>query len=250
MNPFEKMELKKETFTKKEMIIYNLLHNDLEVILRSSATDLSKNYHVSQATITRFCQKLGYDGFNEFKFDVFRYQKQGSDSFLQDDNSLDIYIRLINIIKQSIDYEKMGQLVDDIIRAESVYISGFHKSSLPAKMLQYNLFKLHKKAIVLHNDELHELAQIIHKDDIFIFFTNRGNGLIQNKSMIKDLKQEINFSLALVTMNDKLSIKKFCDHYIWLPSSTNQSFDQYLENQIVFFIYIDLLTSMIAKKYK
>ena len=248
MNPFEKMELKKETFTKKEMIIYNLLHNDLEVILRSSATDLSKGYHVSQATITRFCQKLGYDGFNEFKFDVFRYQKQGTDSFLQNNNSLDCYIRLMNIIKQSIDYEKMDQLAEAIIHAQSIYISGFHKSSLPAKMLQYNLFKLNKKALVLHNDELHEISQIIHKDDIFIFFTNRGNGLIHNKTMIKDLKQEINFDLALLTMNDKLSIKKICDHYIWLPSSTNQSFDQYLENQIVFFIYIDLLTSKIAKK--
>ena len=102
MNPFEKMELKKETFTKKEMIIYDLLHNDLEIILRSSATDLSKDYHVSQATITRFCQKLGYDGFNEFKFDVFRYQKQGVTSTLKENNSLDLYIHLINIIKQSI----------------------------------------------------------------------------------------------------------------------------------------------------
>ena len=248
MNPFEKMELKKETFTKKEMIIYDLLHNDLEVILRSSATDLSKNYHVSQATITRFCQKLGYDGFNEFKFDVFRYQKQGADSFLQNNNALDFYIRLINIIKQFIDYETMENLANAIIQSEAVYISGFHKSSLPAKMLQYNLLKKNKKAIVLHNDELHELSQIINKNDIFIFFTNRGNGLIHCKSMIKDLKQEINFQLALMTMNDKLSIKKICDHYIWLPSSTNQSFDKYLENQIVFFIYIDLLTSKIAKQ--
>ena len=49
-------------------------------------------------------------------------------------------------------------------------------------------------------------------------------------------------------MNDKLSIKKYCDQYIWLPSSTNQNFQQYLENQIVFFLYIDLLTSQIAKK--
>lgn len=248
MNPFEKMELKKETFTKKEMIIYDLLHNDLEIILRSSATDLSKNYHVSQATITRFCQKLGYDGFNEFKFDVFRYQKQGTDSSLQNNNSLDLYIHLIHIMKQFMDYEKMEQLAEAIIHAESIYISGFHKSSLPAKMLQYNLFKLNKKSLVLQNDELHELSQIIHKNDIFIFFTNKGSGLIQLKSMLKDLKQEIDFQLALVTMNDKLSIKKLCNHYIWLPSSTNQSLDQYLENQIIFFIYIDLLTSEIAKR--
>lgn len=248
MNPFEKMELKKETFTKKEMIIYDLLHNDLEIILRSSATDLSKNYHVSQATITRFCQKLGYDGFNEFKFDVFRLEKKNTDSSLDNETYIDSYIHLFNIIQSSLDYQQLENLANDIIQSENVIISGFHKSSLPAKMLQYNLFKFNKKAIVLNNDEIHELPHIITSQDIFIFFTNRGNGLNTLKPLLKESKENIQYQLALITMNDKLSIKKYCDQYIWLPSSTNQNFQQYLENQIVFFLYIDLLTSQIAKK--
>lgn len=48
-------------------------------------------------------------------------------------------------------------------------------------------------------------------------------------------------------MNDKLSIKKYCDNFVWLSSSSNQHFDCYLESQIIFFVYIDLLTSEIAK---
>ena len=115
-------------------------------------------------------------------------------------------------------------------------------------MLQYNLFKFNKKAIVLNNDEIHELPHIITSQDIFIFFTNRGNGLNTLKPLLKESKENIQYQLALITMNDKLSIKKYCDQYIWLPSSTNQNFQQYLENQIVFFLYIDLLTSQIAKK--
>ena len=77
MNPFEKIELKKDTFTKKEMIVYNILQKNTDLILRGSITSLAKDYQVSQSTITRFCQKIGYDGFNEFKFDVFRSEKQG-----------------------------------------------------------------------------------------------------------------------------------------------------------------------------
>ena len=77
MNPFEKIELKKDTFTKKEMIVYNILQKNPDLILRGSITSLAKDYQVSQSTITRFCQKIGYDGFNEFKFDVFRSEKQG-----------------------------------------------------------------------------------------------------------------------------------------------------------------------------
>lgn len=247
MNPFEKMELKKETFTKKEMIIYDLLHKNLEVIFRSSATDLSKNYHVSQATITRFCQKIGYDGFNEFKFDVFRLEKSHVTASQNNPSSIDLYINLFQIIQQSLDHEKLTLLAKEMIQSQTIIISGFHKSALPAKMLQYNLFKLNKKALILETDELHEISQVINKNDMFVYFTNRGNGLMTSKSIIKEAKENIHFQLSLITMNDKLSIKKYCDHYIWLPSSTNQSFQQYLENQIVFFLYIDLLTSEMTK---
>ena len=75
MNPFEKMDLKKDSFTKKELILYDVLKDNLQNILSFSASDLSKQYNISQSTITRFCQKIGYDGYNEFKFDVFRSGK-------------------------------------------------------------------------------------------------------------------------------------------------------------------------------
>ncbi|EQM95778.1 hypothetical protein MBAG_03513, partial [Coprobacillus sp. D7] len=79
MNPLNKIDLKKDTFTKKEMIIYDILKENPDLILRGSITTLSKDYGVSQSTITRFCQKIGYEGFNDFKFDVFRYEKQDDD---------------------------------------------------------------------------------------------------------------------------------------------------------------------------
>ena len=55
------------------------------------------------------------------------------------------------------------------------------------------------------------------------------------------------FNLSIITMNDKLSIKKYTNNYIWLPSTINQGFQNYLENQVIFFIYTDILTSEIAK---
>ena len=43
MNPFEKIELKKDTFTKKEMIVYNILQKNPDLILRGSITSLAKD---------------------------------------------------------------------------------------------------------------------------------------------------------------------------------------------------------------
>lgn len=246
MNPFEKIELKKDTFTKKEMIVYNILQKNPDLILRGSITSLAKDYQVSQSTITRFCQKIGYDGFNEFKFDVFRSEKQGKDSHENNLSTIESYCHLLHILEETIDKEKMYNLAKSIIESESVIITGSHKSSLPAKMLQYNLFKIHKKALFLADDEIHDLEQITTDKDLVIVFTNRGNSLLA-KNTYKEDKEKNHFQLAFITMNDKLPTKKYSNHYIWLPSSSNQNFDQYLENQIVFFIYVDLLTSEIAK---
>ena len=49
MNPFEKMDLKKDSFTKKELILYDVLKDNLQNILSFSASDLSKQYNISQS---------------------------------------------------------------------------------------------------------------------------------------------------------------------------------------------------------
>ena len=247
MNPFEKMDLKKDSFTKKELMLYDVLKDNLQNILSFSASDLSKQYNISQSTITRFCQKIGYDGYNEFKFDVFRSGKQGNSS---KDNlsTLDAYIKLIEILKSSIDYQQLNQFASDIVNAESIIILGMHKSALPAKLLQYNLFKYGKKAIFLdYGDIVNDFQQLINQDDMVIIYTNRGNVLGSINTTLKDMSKKLSFNLSIITMNDNISIKKYINNYICLPSTIIQGFQNYLENQVIFFIYTDILTSEIAK---
>ena len=123
-----------------------------------------------------------------------------------------------------------------------------HKSALPAKLLQYNLFKYGKKAIFLdYGDIVNDFQQLIREDDMVIIYTNRGNILGTINPTLKELIKKVSFNLSIITMNDKLSLKKHTKNYIWLPSTINQGFHNYLENQVVFFIYTDILTSQIAK---
>lgn len=155
---------------------------------------------------------------------------------------------MIEILKSSIDYEKLNQFANDIVKANSIIILGMHKSALPAKLLQFNLFKYGKKAIFLdYGDIVNDFQQLVSEDDMVIIYTNRGNVLGSINSTLKDLVKKVSFNLSIITMNDKLSLKKHTKNYIWLPSTINQGFQNYLENQVVFFIYTDILTSEIAK---
>ena len=161
---------------------------------------------------------------------------------------MDAYIKLIEILKSSIDYQQLNQFASDIVNAESIIILGMHKSALPAKLLQYNLFKYGKKAIFLdYGDIVNDFQQLINQGDMVIIYTNRGNVLGSINTTLKDMSKKLSFNLSIITMNDKLSIKKYTNNYIWLPSTINQGFQNYLENQVIFFIYTDILTSEIAK---
>ena len=134
-------------------------------------------------------------------------------------NKKTMFLLLICILKffkssnTLLDYSQLAKLAHDIINAESIIIIGYHKSALPSKMLQFNLFKIHKKAMYISQDEIHELPNIIQENDILIAFSNDGNGLEAIKNEIKSEKQEKQFNLSIITMNDKLSLKKLSDNY-------------------------------------
>ena len=246
MNPLNKIDLKKDTFTKKEMIIYNILKENPDLILRGSIATLSKDYNVSQSTITRFCQKIGYEGFNDFKFDVFRYEKQDTIEDSPGESRIDNYCNLFKILEETLDQDKMKKLANDIMKSETVIVMGSHKSALPAEMLRFNLLKFGKKVLYVSSDLIHDLNHFVTEKDMIIYFTNRGSSLPHYKSALKHIKNEKNCNITILSMNNKLALKNFCDNFIWLPSSVNQHFDKYLENQIVFFLYIDLLVSRLS----
>lgn len=56
--------------TSSEQIIYQYFKDNLHSIIYLSLSDICKELYVSNATVIRFCQKIGFKGFNELKFQL------------------------------------------------------------------------------------------------------------------------------------------------------------------------------------
>ena len=56
--------------TSSEQIIYQYFKDHLNNIVYLSLSDICKELYVSNATVIRFSQKLGFKGFNELKFQL------------------------------------------------------------------------------------------------------------------------------------------------------------------------------------
>lgn len=243
MDPFEQMELRKNSFTKKEKIIYELILKNTDEISRKSVTEIAEFMNVSQATITRFCQKLGYKGYNDFKFNVYRYQKQSTID-QSNSNIFETYSKLILNLQSVIDNDKLRALALDISKAKNIIVLGVHKSELPARLLTINLHKLSKHATFIPLSELQDLEYFVEKDDLVVMFSVKGESM---RPYTNELIKRKAARFAMITMNDKNPMKEKFKHFIWLPFIDRENSPVYVENQVFFIIYVDILTSYIAE---
>ncbi|HAJ54882.1 MAG TPA: MurR/RpiR family transcriptional regulator, partial [Lactobacillus sp.] len=56
--------------TKSEKKVADYVLSVGQKVIYATMTDIKKATHVGDATIVRFCQKLGYSGFTDFKIEI------------------------------------------------------------------------------------------------------------------------------------------------------------------------------------
>ena len=63
-----------------------------------------------------------------------------------------------------------------------------------------------------------------------------------------DTSDERKPHIVLITMSRKNPLNAKVNQVVWLPNYQNQNYSQYLETQVSFMVFIDLLTSALAQR--
>lgn len=249
MNPFLKMEINIDRFSKNDHKIYETIINDPEVVPRNSIVDFAKLCKVSQPSVTRFCQKLGYDKYADFKYAIYSYAKIKTNSEESNENynlpAIENYVRLLNELDETLNKSRLLEIGRYVMKAKHIFITGIQQSFLPAQLLEINLRKLGFYAVAITQDSINEIKQIAKEDDLIIVFSVRANrGVLENIYESHDTKCQA--KLLLVTMTDTTKYKNNVDYMVVLPPAISKDYSLRLESQVEYFIFVDLLTSHIA----
>ena len=78
MNPLELITLHEQSFTKSDIKVRNFVLDNLEIITARSIDIIAEKAGVSKSALLRFCKKLGYEGYSEFKYEVSKYLLSGT----------------------------------------------------------------------------------------------------------------------------------------------------------------------------
>ena len=191
----------KEGFSETEKVIADYLMNNFRNLPNLTTRELAKKTFTSSAAIVRFAQKLGFEGYSEFKVrflaDMMRYISEPRENYLSPRDTVPIIMdkirylnmnvvqetfnmldhadvnRAINLLKQSnhIDFYGMGNNIDlaPTLAAAFVmsnkYIS-IHQS-IPVQYLQaYGAPKDHLGLFLSRTGEnrmLIDIAKVLHK---------------------------------------------------------------------------------------
>lgn len=149
----DKIRTEYQTYTASQQKIAEYLTRHLEDAFVLSATELAQRVEVSEATITRFINRLGFSGFSEFKRAMGRSVLQGmttteklaeSAETLQPSKSvlseiLSGDIRNIRSIIDKISDKRFGEAVGKLSSARSIYVLGLRTSHALALYLAFNL---------------------------------------------------------------------------------------------------------------
>ncbi len=255
MNPIALLHSKYDTLTNSEQKLADYIIANPRCILDNRMSQLSKNAGSSNAALARLCQKLGYDGFSEFRFSLNSYLlSQGGDSPTSDgqkddpiENILDAYTRYIKMLPNYVPREQLQEAAKKICSARRICIWGFNRTFQSASQLSNRLSRLgifnkcSDDWIVMTDD-----AEVLGKDDLCIVLSMAGRGFNNRENIIDNLKEH-GCPLLLITMNNKMHIAQCADLVLLLPRVMDDSQNNFFEDQIIVYVMLELLLYEVAR---
>lgn len=255
MNPIDELRRALPTLTKSESKVAGQILKDPNIMLGNSITNLAKVTGASNSAIIRMCQKLGYDGFAEFRFSFNRAMMAAESPSVgtPDDDSrrlLETYSRYMNMIPQRVSIDQFDRLAGAIVGAKRLVIWGCNRTFQSAMQLSHRLTRLGifnkptNDVIVMSDD-----AAILEKGDVCIVFSMQGRGNARYSEDM-DLMRERGVDVHLVTMDRHSCMLSHADTAYVLPWISHGDSINFFEDQIIVYMFIEMLLLNVSKRFE
>ena len=211
--------------TDSEKTIADYMINHLDHVLTISVQALSAELNISVATIVRFAQHLGFDGYKDFRLYLAQFGSKHEDfilDFHKNENSSEAQIskmlascaECLNLTYQNLEYDKLADIVDAIHSSEKIAFFGVGTSYMVC-----NDSSIKFKRIGVFADcacEANSAAPILlnmKKGDVVFGISHSGN----NETVEGIMKTAKNLGLVTVAVTtfENSKICKFADYTLF-----------------------------------
>ncbi|WP_010648243.1 MurR/RpiR family transcriptional regulator [Oceanobacillus massiliensis] len=234
--------------TNDRKIIRHLAANK-ETVVSKTITELSDEIHVSPASITRFCKKLGFDSFQQMKYSI----EQSAIDTIKTDKTFDIiynyYHSILTSTQQFISEEQTTRIVDLILSAGKILFCGIGNSGLISNEFNSRIQRMgiSSESITDAHGMLMKSA-LLNENDIIICFSNSG----MTKSVVSAAKlaKENKATTIAITNYAETPLTKLADEVVLITSYKYIEDEKFINTQLPGLFLLDLLTYKLLKNEK
>lgn len=254
-NPFDRIESQYDNLTANEKDIAVYIMNHPEDAVRCTSEQLAGNTGVSKSAVSRFCRKLNYASFGDFRFDLSRFLiSQNIDrtsNYDVDTNPIqavtNAYADTIRQIPECVSKAAMEKLIRLILKAQKIYILGYNRTYNAAQQLHQRLLHMGIAASSVESlIDMKDLSAILTAEDLVILFTVKDKQQIY--SPVVNALHARRCPVVCITMSHNLAFRNRCTETIVLPRISMDTSISFLDDQAIFFVFIETLLPMLAKK--
>ena len=243
------------TFAENEVANFTLQYPD--VVIDNTITILSDKIGVSEASINRFCKKIGFKGFNDFKIAIAQdnyyrnmqnIQREKQSMTFSDSLAFD-YKELIDITNSLIDDNKLDKIIELIENASQIYIVAFLDTINVGRHLKYQLMMLNIQAELCSDPYLlHVIVNNCSQEDLIIVISETGK--IKQLNNILTEKNRNNTNNISMTSYENSELNNFSTECLIIPNRLSINSNSLISSFISYFFTIDSLIGKMIKSNK
>lgn len=253
-----KIEQHLEDFTQSEKKIAKYILENGQDVITHSAQEIGDCTDTSPASVVRFSRTLGYEGFQELKLEIAKTQNQNEEKIIDDiiekGDSIEKVVHKvanqgINTINNTVallNIEDFEKAIEEIKKANNIYLFGVGASAIVAMDLQHKLLRINKIAI-FHLDANVQLAMSVHakRGDLAIGISYRGKSKEVNNSVRR--AKENGASCISITKYGNNSLADLCDINLRVPNVEKELRVGAIASRMAQLMVTDILFLGIAK---
>lgn len=221
-----------DIFSQSELIIRNYVLNQKENIMSLTVNEIASSNFVSKSTLTRFSQKLGFSGWNEFKLSFLKELNiekitlsdvDYNFPFTETDSPLSIANKLQIMKKDTIshtynllDVTTLRQSLELLCSQDHIHIFGEGYSLITSTDFCYRMIRIGKHVSNSNEMGMSYIARTLNKKDlaIVVSYSGRTRSVLNATSILK----KNNVPILSITTREDNPISELSDISLYLPT--------------------------------
>lgn len=247
------LEQYKIDYTKSEKKLYEYIIDNFERVMYHSLTELAEICQVGEATILRFCRKLGYEGYQDFKLAVAQdlsavTKSNGDETYVEKiKNSM---VSVLDDTYEVIDLKTLEETVEKINQSDDVVVYGIGLSGIVGLDMQSRFLRIGKNISVVTDPHFQTMRSCSANKNTVIIAISLSGSTKDTVDAVKIAKNNGAFVIA-ITSYIKSPLTKYSDLVLLTSGKENPLDSGSLVAKISQIFVVDLIcTGVTMKNYE